>query len=312
MLRAMDAELLVTPCPAKLRPDALRKLHAGLPLEQRDGFAEALAKCTPHDEAAWEGLLAAVASTAHGGEHRIKGAVWVQPTPGNTAVVWPPPASFSGADDLLAAAADVCDRREIGLAQMVVAEHDGYSRRRLESCGFTKVADLVYLFAQLVGQKDSQARVQDDVSFIPSAGDQSARFAAMVEDTYQGTQDCPALDGVRPIADVLAGYRAQGRYHPEHWYLVQSSRADVGVLILAAHPASQNWELVYMGVSPQARGMGLGQQIVQFALDQAARAGGERLVLAVDAANVPALAVYRAAGLVEWDRRTVFARMRRP
>jgi ribosomal-protein-alanine N-acetyltransferase len=65
-----------------------------------------------------------------------------------------------------------------------------------------------------------------------------------------------------------------------------------------------------MGVVPEARGRGLGRRIVDFALAQAARAGTERLVLAVDAANGPALGVYRGAGFVEWERRTVYARMR--
>jgi ribosomal protein S18 acetylase RimI-like enzyme len=55
----------------------------------------------------------------------------------------------------------------------------------------------------------------------------------------------------------------------------------------------------------------LGRRVVDFALRQAVRAGGERLVLAVDAANAPALDVYQKGGLIEWERRTVFARFRR-
>jgi ribosomal protein S18 acetylase RimI-like enzyme len=305
----MDAsELLVSACPATLRPDAMRQLHAGLPLDQRAGLTEAIARTSAHDELAWQGLLVA-APVGPGGETQINAAVWIQPTPGNTAVIWPPPPAKVGAYELLEAAACFCDQRSIALAQMIVAEQDGFSATRLHSCGFARLADLVYLYAELPAQLP--AAQNKDLAFIPSAGEEAARFAGVIEQTYQETKDCPALDGVRTMADVLVGYRAQGRHHPEHWYLVQSGGSDVGALILASHPASQNWELVYMGVTPQARGMGFGRRIVEFALRRATNAGGQRLVLAVDAANAPALNVYRAAGFIEWDRRTVYARLQR-
>ena len=33
---------------------------------------------------------------------------------------------------------------------------------------------------------------------------------------------------------------------------------DVGVLLLADHPRARHWELMYMGLVPEARGTGLG------------------------------------------------------
>ena len=68
-------------------------------------------------------------------------------------------------------------------------------------------------------------------------------------------------------------------------------------------------ELVYMGIVPAARGQGFGWQILQFALWQAELGKAERLVLAVDEDNEHALRTYRRAGLVVWDRRTVYARL---
>jgi hypothetical protein len=41
----------------------------------------------------------------------------------------------------------------------------------------------------------------------------------------------------------------------------------------------------------------------------ARRGGAERLVLAVDAGNEPALRGYAAAGFVAWDRRGVFLKL---
>jgi mycothiol synthase len=80
------------------------------------------------------------------------------------------------------------------------------------------------------------------------------------------------------------------------------------VLLLADHPSARHWELVYMGIVPQARGRGWGRQITQHAQFLARRHNIERIVLAVDAANSPALAMYRSAAFEPWDRRTVYVR----
>jgi hypothetical protein len=42
----------------------------------------------------------------------------------------------------------------------------------------------------------------------------------------------------------------------------------------------------------------------------AGSAGAERLVSAVDAANLPGLGVYRATHFEAWDRRSIFLRFR--
>jgi ribosomal protein S18 acetylase RimI-like enzyme len=79
-------------------------------------------------------------------------------------------------------------------------------------------------------------------------------------------------------------------------------------LLLAEHPGGTQWEVTYLGVVPEARGHGLGLAIVRYAQRVATAAGCERLVLAVDANNRPALDVYAAAGMVAWRRRRIFLR----
>jgi ribosomal protein S18 acetylase RimI-like enzyme len=86
---------------------------------------------------------------------------------------------------------------------------------------------------------------------------------------------------------------------------------DVGVLLLADHPRAGHWELMYMGLVPEARGHGWGRHIARHAQWLARCAAVERIVLAVDAANRPALAMYERAGFAEWDRRSVFVRILR-
>jgi ribosomal protein S18 acetylase RimI-like enzyme len=65
---------------------------------------------------------------------------------------------------------------------------------------------------------------------------------------------------------------------------------------------------MYMGLVPEARGRGWGRQITQHAQWSASRAGVERIVLAVDRVNEPALRMYRSTGFEMWDRRCVYVR----
>ena len=108
---------------------------------------------------------------------------------------------------------------------------------------------------------------------------------------------------------MVEGYRAVGRYRPEHWFIARLDNEDVGCALLADHSPEPAWELMYMGVSPDVRGRGLGYEITRHAQWLASRENVERLLLAVDALNHPALSMYAQAGFEIWDRRSVFARV---
>lgn len=308
-------------CPRELRVEALRTLHDALPLDQRSVLAQVLDQFDPADEAAWAGLLIAASNRAPSKSAALDGVIWVQRAPGNTAVIWAAPEDGDVSAALLRAAAAFVDAHGISLAQMVVGDRDGYSEAEIERGGFPRFAGLLYLFAEVsqlpdandgVAAPASEVQQRGDLQFVARAGDEPQRLGVLLEQTYLGTLDCPGLDGIRPIVEVLEGYRNQGRHSPEDWYFVQKDGGDVGVLILAAHPGFGNWELVYMGVIPEARGKKCGAEIIRFALDVAARHGAERLVLAVDEGNAPALRAYERAGFVVWDRRLVYARLRAP
>jgi ribosomal protein S18 acetylase RimI-like enzyme len=83
-------------------------------------------------------------------------------------------------------------------------------------------------------------------------------------------------------------------------------REDVGCIIITADANAAQWELTYLGVVPEARGQGLGAQLVRRAQWMTNRADRERLVVAVDAQNTPALRVYDKCGFIEWNRQSVF------
>src|SRR5690606_30179312 len=80
----------------------------------------------------------------------------------------------------------------------------------------------------------------------------------------------------------------------------------VGCLLLADHPATDQIELVYMGMVPEARGHGWGEHVVRQAQWLCRRRGCQRLVLAVDEANDPAVRMYASCGFVSFDRKALW------
>jgi mycothiol synthase len=297
---------LVEQCSPPLRALALYALHAGLPADQRVALPAALeAAADKFGERAWEGLFVCWRAGDEGPQPEIIAATWVQPLAGNTAVLWPPSPNVLALSSLLSVAAGFVDEQGFRLAQLVVSASDGYPAEEMTRGGFAPLVELVYLHRETaaLGVPSGELR------FIANAGPNLPRLKAVLQATYDGSLDCPALDGIRPLDEVVAGYQAQGEHRPERWYVVEDSGDDVGALILAFHREVENCELVYMGVTPAARGRGCGRHIVQFAVNAAAEMGARRLVLAVDASNAPALRVYGELDFTEWDRRLVYARL---
>ncbi len=144
------------------------------------------------------------------------------------------------------------------------------------------------------------------LSFEQTSTRSDAELARLVEGTYEQTLDCPALNGVQDCADALASYRGASSFDPALWFVVRHDQRDVGCLLLADFADSDQRLLVYMGLLPEARGKGLGIEVVRYSQWLCAQSGRGRLILAVDAANKPAIDIYAAAGFVIWDRRSVW------
>jgi ribosomal protein S18 acetylase RimI-like enzyme len=177
----------------------------------------------------------------------------------------------------------------------------------VERGGYRRVAELLYLGR--TAQPDSRwaATASANVSFEAYAGAEG-RLHRLIEESYVGSLDCPAIDGVRPVEETLAGYRATGQFDPESWRIAVVEGRDAGVVIVAPHDDSDQAELVYMGLAPWARGRGLGRCLVDEAMRRATFLGADLLIAAVDATNTPARRVYEAAGFATWSRRFVFIR----
>jgi mycothiol synthase len=244
-----------------------------------------------------------------GGE--LAGAIWSQRQPGHVASLFPPVAARAEwqdcAPELLNAAIEQLMAGDSQLAQSLLTDDTGEDAALLLRHGFTRLADLLYMVS--LSKDFPAAQPASELELTPAPVDDEQRLAQICERTYQGTLDCPALNGVRSSADVLAGYRAVGSYDPSRWWIARHGGVDVGCLLLADHPDDDQCEIVYAGLAPEARGRGFGVALARHAQWQTGMLRRARLVLAVDAANAPAIAAYASAGFVVWDRRCALFRI---
>lgn len=246
---------------------------------------------------------------------RMVGAIRAQVQAGNTAFVAAPRIAADEPPDtaceLLESVVEALPAAGVQLAQALLESDHGPDAELMFRGGFRHVSDLLYLVS--TSTAFPQNPPADHLAFREYCPERHERFVRVVERSYVDSLDLRSVDGVRTVEDVLDGYKGAGDFDPAHWLLVQHDGADVGCLLLSADARdgeeSGPWELTYMGVVPEARRRGFGVAMARHAQWLARRAGCPRLVLAVDAANAPAIAAYAACGFVAWDRRSVFLRV---
>jgi ribosomal protein S18 acetylase RimI-like enzyme len=296
------------------RLQALWLVYSSLPAEHRAAQVASTIATAVDPESAFADLLIAVR------DKRIVAATWVQPAPGRTAVVWTPQLIDGEPEATLTALFKEIDARlEVGdfdLAQAILTTDEGQSPDHLRCHGFQLAAKLLYLICDVAASDverigAAQPVVQEQgppLEFEPFTESEADRLMNLVERTYVETQDIPALNNLRTMADVLDGYRHTGSFDPRNWFFVQLGESDVGCLLLADHPKMDQFELMYMGVVPESRGQGLGKWITEKAKRHTLQVGRPRLILGVDADNGPALLTYTSAGFQNCQERNVFLR----
>jgi ribosomal protein S18 acetylase RimI-like enzyme len=284
---------------------ALTLVFSRLPTAYAAGQVEALLA----DVRAGKGSMAGLQIAERLG--RLRGAIFSQVQPGKAALVWPPrvvpeePATTLG--QLLTATTEMLEQSGVRIAECLVPDDSHDDQPVLETGGYKHLANLLYLVSM---ENDFPTSApQNSLTFEPYSPSNHLRLTQIVEQTYEQTHDCPQLNGVRAVEDTLTGYRAAGVFEAQRWLLICHDGRDVGCLLLADYPEQENWELLYVGLIPSARGRGWGKEITQHAQWLARQAGRPRLVLAVDAANAPALQMYAAVGFRAWERRRVFVRI---
>jgi ribosomal protein S18 acetylase RimI-like enzyme len=287
------------------RDDALHLAAEAWPADERAGQLAAIRQIVADGMA---GELVLVAARRGG---RLVGAELAHKLAGRSAVVWAP--QLRGGENsattlaLLAELHKQLARADVQLCQALLESATSPEANLLLAAGYQHAGDLLYMAADaksFPAQPPTMPLVLE--SWTPASEE---RLARVVEATYRGSLDCPLVDGMRKTADVLAGYRAVGKFRPELWMIAHESNEDVGCLLLADHPGQEQWEIVYLGIAPQFRGRGWGKLLTRHALWLAGEAGRARVVLAVDAANAPAVNAYAECGFAAWDRRSALVRL---
>src|SRR5262245_41993825 len=240
---------------------------------------------------------------------QLRGAVVCMPLAGAGGLVWPPqtlpgPQSEQVEDALLRAAKEYLGDHGARLAQVLLSPEESSYTPALERNGFQFLARLDYLRHDLSAPPESPP-CADPFAFHTYDEESAPAFHRALADSYQGTLDCPELNGLRSIDEIIAGHKAQGAFDPRLWWLACEGTRPVGVLLTTKLDES-TWDLSYVGVVPQARRRGLGRRLTQLALSQAHQAGARQLTVAVDQRNEPARKLYARLGFQLANSRDVY------
>jgi ribosomal protein S18 acetylase RimI-like enzyme len=194
----------------------------------------------------------------------------------------------------------VCEHfvpRGIKLAQVLLEPGEPPTEALFTAHQFRRIAELIYL--QGTVKRAQYPAVPKDMSWSVYSPQTHADFATTIVVSYRQSLDCPGLNGVRDIEDVLAGHKSSGKFDPRYWFLLRERGQGIGAILVSRLPLTDSAELVYLGLAPEARRRGLAALMMQQALAATVQMGASRLSLAVDSQNVPALKLYYRFGLAK-------------
>lgn len=199
------------------------------------------------------------------------------------------------------------DPASVQMVQILLEPGDTRTADALRAIGFSDLADLIYLQRTLT-RTPPEPPVPQGCRLLNYSADTHSNFARGILASYEQSLDCALLHGRRAIADVIEGHKSSGDFDPSLWFCLTEHDIELGVLLLAPLPGHMTMELVYIGLSPHARGRGIGDYFLKLALHRTAAADLRMLTLAVDQVNAPALRLYHRHGLAEVHRRLAMIR----
>lgn len=266
------------------------------------GRVTALLAAEKQGKVSFDGLLTATRG------NRVVSSVWCLSQPGKIGTVWGPgilsEESDSTADLLVQQAIQFAKQRDCHLLQSLVGQENPNAGNLLGASGFRSITLLSHLEALT---EDIQAEPpHGDLTFRRCDDFRSEGFRSLVAQTYENSLDCPELDGMRDVDDVLEGYHATSHGSSYNWYTLESGSEAIGVIITAHHAEPQQLELIYFGLTPRFRQLGLGSEMIRFVLQLAQFLGCRSTITGVDQRNTPAMALYRRFGFQQNDVKQLF------
>ncbi|MFO0842885.1 MAG: hypothetical protein U0797_10890 [Gemmataceae bacterium] len=232
----------MTPEPRPARPEEVRAafelLFSRLPAAERDYRAAKAVELTEAGQFDPRGVLI------------VPGGVFVcQPVPGAGGLVWPPVAAGPDAEDCLIAAgcASAARSGRDWLNACSPRTKPGWRAAAARRLPPRHRADVPAARAALERHFPSRRLAAGGLRRGPPRGVPPRCCAAT-----GSTLDCPEVNGLRTVEEVVRGHQARTSTGPSRWWLAQDGHA-VGVL-LVVEPSPGEWEVAYMGVAAEARG----------------------------------------------------------
>jgi ribosomal protein S18 acetylase RimI-like enzyme len=249
--------------------------------------------------AAQRGIDLSLLWVARAGERIVWAALPVL-SPGKTMLVLHPGCQPAGIDvgPVIRSVCDLAASRGVQLAQALVDPTDAATLAFFTCEGFATMAELLYLH-RLVRKPLPTPPLPGGFALATYSSQNHSLFARTILRSYQGSLDCPGLNGLRDVEDIVAGHKTSGEFDPQYWFLLSEGQTPQAVLLLSKVPRTEGVELVYLGLAPEARGRGVGDVLVRQALWAVRQMNLSLLSLAVDAQNAPALRLYHRHGFVQ-------------
>lgn len=179
--------------------------------------------------------------------------------------------------------------------------------------GFSQISELEYLRRPRHWLRKVKPRtLPAGLRFVSVAEvnerDRSRVLITALERTYVQTLDCPELCGMRDAADVLDSHLKTGHFDPKLWTMAMLDGEPQGCLLLSRVPEQRACELVYLGIAPLLRGMGVASGLLAHGLELPLGDGVDSITCAVDGRNNPAKALYDRFGFRPFGRRIALVR----
>jgi ribosomal protein S18 acetylase RimI-like enzyme len=240
--------------------------------------------------------------------HGLAGAILGLPAPGACGVLWPAqtaPPQPALEDALVRHATAWLRRRGCKLVQCLLTPEEESLAAPLLRNGLPHVADLWY-FRHDLDFPFPRPDAPDRLRYETYSAATEELFRRVLLGTYEGTLDCPEINGARTAEEILEGHRSQGVHDPARWWLAFDGGDPVGLILLTETPEAEAWDVMYVGVVPEARRRGWAREMVRRALRAARAADVAQVTLSVDARNRPAWDLYTDMGFRPFEKRHVY------
>lgn len=205
---------------------------------------------------------------------------------------------------------------KVALAQTLIEPDQTWAHQACTDAGMISVGKLDYMRKPISNDDlhltstpewPAGIEVRHIRSLKPDAPDSDYQsLITALEGSYLETLDCPELCGLRSMPDVIESHMATGDFDPVRWHLIFKDGSPAGCCLLTHCPQSNSVELVYLGIAPQARGLGLGRAVLSYAISRLGQIGISEVTCAVDNRNAPAIAIYESLGFQRFDARVGF------